>query len=319
MVPRQPSGDGFDRADVRLDVGLGAETHPRERPADATFEIALFGNFSGRTSALSASDAPAPRAVQVDRDDLNDVLEGMRPTLNLQWDDFPTSVPISFDSIWDFEPQELYERLPIFRALEQRVGQGPIRPASAGAEAPALDPSANLMEQVLSASGSEPAKSAKPVTDLQDFIDQALAPYLVRENTEELARGRAVEAAVSTLLRRVLHDPAFQALEGLWRSVDFLCRALETGVGLKIHLVDMTKAELAENLLGAEDLLETPVGRMMVNSSQGGAGRFSLAAACYGFGPDDLPLLDTLARLGQLVNTPWLGEGDPTLAGLALT
>ena len=58
----------------------------------------------------------------------------------------------------------------------------------------------------------------------------------------------------SGLMRAVLHHPHFQALEATWRGLDFLLRTVETDEELTVSMLDLSRAELASDLLGVNDL-----------------------------------------------------------------
>ena len=58
-----------------------------------------------------------------------------------------------------------------------------------------------------------------------------------------------VEDTMNLAMRVVLHHPEFQDLEAAWRSVDFLLRRLELGSDLQLHLIDLSKQELLDDLI----------------------------------------------------------------------
>ena len=73
-------------------------------------------------------------------------------------------------------------------------------------------------------------------------------------------------------MRRLLHHPNFQALEAAWRSVYFLVRRLETGSALKLCLLDISKQDLAADLLAVDDLTSSGTYRLLVEQTVGTAG-----------------------------------------------
>ena len=56
----------------------------------------------------------------------------------------------------------------------------------------------------------------------------------------------AVDAAMTDLMRAVLHDPAFQQVEAAWRGVQWLVSTLDLGETLELHLLHVTRDELAQ-------------------------------------------------------------------------
>ena len=95
-----------------------------------------------------------------------------------------------------------------------------------------------------------------------------MRPYSVPAEDPELPRLLGlVDAESSARMRTILHHPAFQALEAAWRAVFQLVRAMETGSQLQFYLMDVSKAELAADLIGADDLRQTGTWRMLVEET----------------------------------------------------
>ena len=146
----------------------------------------------------------------------------------------------------------------------------------------------------------------------EQVSDRAVRPDLQPVRPGEAADRAKKEDAASGLLRQVLHDPAFQDLEALWRSVFMLCRRIDTGPDLKIHLVACTKEQLASSLASDSNPEDGGLRRLL------GSGRVSLLVAAHEFdGGEDLDLLTGMARLGRSLNAPWVGGCSPTLAAVA--
>src|SRR5207249_1423022 len=68
-------------------------------------------------------------------------------------------------------------------------------------------------------------------------------------------------------MRAILHHPAFQALEAAWRGLYFFVRRLDTDANLKLHFLDVSKAELAADLGAAEDLSTTGLYKLLVEQT----------------------------------------------------
>ena len=295
----------------RIEVGLSVE--PRAIDAipqrEAVFSIALFGDFSGRAhrdsdvvGALATSEA-----IPVDRDNLDEVLAGLRPELHvpLHRDDAPV-LRVQFSSLDDFHPDHVYERLPLFegvRALRSQLGepapppQPPPEPASHG----------SLLDDIVRQSPSVDRAADAPFEggDLQAYLNRIVAPHVVSPTDPRRQAVLAeLEEAAAKGLRALLHDAEFQALEALWLGVRLLTRAVESDTGVQLYLFDVTKRELAET---------SRVQKLLAGS------RWSLLAGLYSFQPvaSDLELLGRLGSIASLVGVPWLSAADPRLAGSA--
>lgn len=304
-----------DATDVRLDVSAGEDRAPARPQRDDPFHIALVGDFSGR--AGRESDRATGRPVTVDRDDLDDVLAALAPRLALTLDD-GTVVDLAFAELDDFHPDRLFDRAPFFRALRESrrrladpgtftetlsaILGGAERESGTERTADADD----VVADVLSGSVLDRVLGDRPAEDpFRSFLRGIVAPHVVPgEDPQRDALVERLDASIAAGLRQVLHHPRFQALEALWRGVDFLVRRLETGVSLKLFLIDAT----AEDLRRRPDALD---GRL-------GAGRYAVILVDHAVGAhaEDLALLRDLARVAAARGSALLAGAAPSLVGL---
>jgi type VI secretion system ImpC/EvpB family protein len=327
---------------VELDAGTGAATQEllyEERLADDTpFRIALLGDFSGRTNrgiVETGRELAARRPLRVDRDTVDDVIARLAPELRLSLGDARATV--RFTELDDFHPDQLYERLPAFRALretrERAAAPAPIgeigRQSGRASTGRSVPPSGNLLDQIL---GDVPAPpggaAAAPRTEpgraiqadpLTDFVRRAVAPHVVPETAPaQPERVEEIDQIVGADLRAVLHQADFQALESAWRAVDFLVRRLETDSTLQVYLIDVSKAELAVDL-GTANAAQSGAHRLLVESSAGtqGATPWALLVGLYSFGPDahDVGLLRHLAVIARAAGAPMIAAADSRVVG----
>ncbi len=301
---------------IELDVQAGRQRLTDPPEPDTPFRIAVLGDFSARENrGILDSRLAARKVYRIDRDNFDDVVARIRPEVCL-----PEAGTIRFGELEDFHPDRLYARLPVFRMIErapapQREPE-PERPAPAKAAPP---PTRVSLDELLDATGEKPA-SRRPADDLSRLVNEIVAPHLVPKPDPEQAEARAAtEAAASEEMRAILHHPAFQALEAAWQSVFFLIRRLETGAQLQVHLIDVSKAELAADLLPAEDLRHTGMWRLMVESTVGtpGAQPWSLLAGDYTFDSslDDVDLLARLAMLARAAGAPLISGAGAQILG----
>ena len=61
----------------------------------------------------------------------------------------------------------------------------------------------------------------------------------------------ALDAVATRMLRPLLHDPAFQALERTWRGVGWLVNRLDLGEELELYLLDVSLEELRADAASA--------------------------------------------------------------------
>jgi type VI secretion system protein ImpC len=328
----------------RVDIGLTpdpAAAHSKPTP-ETPFCIAVLGDFSGR--GARPGEPPAARLADrrpraVDRDNLDEVLAKVGPTLRL-----PAGVAgdapleLRFGEVDDFLPDRLYERLDVFRALrelrtelanpatfaaaaERIRGWAPAeeRPAAPAAKPPAPAPPpgdpADLLDQILGGAPQRPpTESAGGTWD--SLLRQIVQPHLLpRTDYARQAQLLAVvDEAAARQMRALLHHPDFQAVEAAWRAVAFLTRRLDTGPELRLSLLDVAKAELATDLASADDPAETGLYRLLADRAEGDP-PWAVVAGLYAFGPEDADVLGRLARLARRAGAPFLAEASSRLVG----
>jgi type VI secretion system protein ImpC len=100
-------------------------------------------------------------------------------------------------------------------------------------------------------------------------------------------------------MRAILHHPDFQAIEAAWRAVFLLVRGLDTDGELGLYLLDITKAELAQDLSGDSGGLL----RLLVEETvqPPGGEPWSVVAGNYVFDRSD-------ADIRLLAGAPFLAE-----------
>jgi type VI secretion system protein ImpC len=336
--------EGF--AEVTLDVNVGVQPLVAEPTEETPFRILVVGDFSGRESRERASARGLLKPVAIDRDNFQEVMAGMGIHLRLgrEGDEGAT---LRFRELDDFHPDRIYERVDIFRELRRM--RGALEDSSSGAEAIAevrawaglgggeasqtarTSPSApgkwpgetnvlpltggSLLDDVLEASEREAPSGGTPPRDpLQAFIQKALAPHLVlREDPQAPELLAKLDEAAGRLMRAVLHSKKFQALEAAWRALHLMIRGLETGPLLKVYVLDLTRAELAEDIQ-SRALEESALYRLLVDEAAKDPDHcgWTVVAGQYSFNQSerDTELLQRLGRLARAAGAPFLAEGD---------
>jgi len=110
------------RVHITYDVEIGDAIEMKEIP----FVVGVLGDFSGKP------DEPLPKLkdrklIEIDRDNFNNVLEGMKPRLAYKADnkltdeDTKMAVELRFKSIDDFHPERVAEQItPVRKLVEAR-------------------------------------------------------------------------------------------------------------------------------------------------------------------------------------------------------
>jgi type VI secretion system protein ImpC len=286
--------------------------------------------------ALGARPAPA-----IDIDDFDDVLERLNVEARLSLDPAAPPLAIRFTTLEDFHPDQLFDRLPAFDSLRElrKAARDPTTFAAAAAKAgllpggptvspagpaahaaPPPTPSPSDFEALLRGpiSGPAPARpGAGSGFDIEAFIRRIIQPHIVAapspRQTDVIA---AIDRALSDLMRCILHHPGVQSLEAAWRAVHFLITTLETGETLSIHLIDISKTELAADL-GAPDLSRTGLFKLLVEKAARSPGvvPWGLLLGNFTFDAtrEDAELLGRLAKVCAAAGTPFVAGASSRL------
>jgi type VI secretion system protein ImpC len=331
---------------VNLDVEAGRTSENAVRRDDEPFRILVVDSFSGST-------AGAPRrAVEVDRDNVDDVIASLQPSLHFTLGgEGGVEVTAHFESLDDFHPDSLLQRVPLLAALHELRRQaqaGLLRggadtasrtPAATPAAAPAVPPAepaadpavadparvtaaqpsgGSLLDQIVAEAGgagaAAPARQVEmpPASDLHAFIRAAVAPHRVQDvDQAHVALAAEVEDTMSAVLRAILHHPDFQGLEAAWRDIDFLVRRLETGRRLKVFLLDVSRSELDAEFADDASAAEAILQRVVTRANDEAA-PWSVLAGGFTFDGSD-GHTRTLARLAALARA----AGAPFIAAAA--
>ncbi len=322
----------FDFGKIELEAGPQpqAATLP---DSETPFRILLLGDFTGRAQRAARPAEPplaARRPLAVDRDNFDAVLRQMAPSLQLG-----PHLALRFHELEDFHPDRIYASLEIFRRLRiardkladartfslaaEELG---LRTAPQAAPEPAQLASGSLLEEAVEAAEAR-AGAARAADPLAEYVRRLVAPYLQpRPDPKQQEVLAQVDAALGGLMRALLHQPAFQALEAAWRGVFFLMRRLETDGRLRIYLLDLTKQELAADLSSGQGVAGG-LYRLLVEQAIGtlGGEPWAVVAGNYVFEQtrEDAALLARLAKLASQAGAPFLAEAgaEPAQAGAA--
>jgi type VI secretion system protein ImpC len=342
--------------DYRFSRPQAARSTPRGE--ETPMRILVMGDFSGRgdRGVTEAGAALAQRpTVSVDVDNFEDVMNRLTPRLELPiGGPGGARVSIELNGLDDFHPDALYERLDVFRALRNMRGRlsdpatfaeaaaelrrevPPAPPAPAPgaaaadpAEAPREDAGASTFERLLGgpagessqARGEAAAQHAAQRAGVAELIKRIVEPHITPEADPQQEQFVAsIDEATGEQMRSVLHHPAFQALESAWRGVNWLITGVETGEALTVHLLDVTKQELAADLASAgDDGQGSGLDRLLVEQSVGtpGSEPWSLLIGLYTFGADehDVALLAALGAIASRAGGPFVAAADPRVLG----
>src|SRR5205814_8001304 len=128
-----------------------------------------------------------------------------------------------------------------------------------------------------------------------------------------------VDNMTSQQMRLILRDRDFQGLEAAWRALFFLLRRLETDNGVQLHLLDLTKTELAIDLGATDELTETGLYRLLVEQTVGtqGGQLWAVLTGLYTFDQSlaDVEVLGRVAKVAEQAGAPFLSAAAGSALG----
>lgn len=313
--------------------GTLSAQHPADRDQPRTkFRIALLGDFTGRASRgdLEIGEALARRKpMKFDIDNFEDVIARFATTLVLPIGEDGTGIEVPLNSLDDLHPDELYENVELFEelsALRQRVARddaaaieelktwgsesGARSHQSRGRAKGNAVPADRKLSDFQSLIGDMQGKLASP-SAAEDLIGHIVGPYVVtaadQQQDELLA---AVDEALSGAMRTVLHHPDFQAVESVWRSLEFLARRVETNASFEIVLYDVSAEEWAADLATQDDLADSGLFKMLGEQPRLDEAQGPLSAVFALYTLEETPphaeLLARMSKISEWMNAPFV-------------
>ena len=327
----------FSLGKVELVSSTDAVEKSASMEPEGPFQILVLGDFSGRATrgAAAAGVEPGWRPIRIDRDNFDQVMSRLGVELRLAaGGDETTPIVLKFQELDDFHPDRILERTEVFQALREKrralsdpttfrramreASEPPPHQRHAPAETAPASP-ADLLDQILAQTSRPTADSPRPQPRHRDegpweaFLEKITASHRVPgADPQQAEMVASVDAATSQLLRDILHHRDFQALEAAWRGLYFLTRRLDTDGPLSISLLDLTRAELADDLASAPNLEST---KLYARTSEDRSTQRSWAVLIgnmeFAPEPADLAFLGRMAGIARAAGGTVPGGGQP--------
>jgi type VI secretion system ImpB/VipA family protein len=319
---------------------MSADRPEPEQLKRSRFRIAIFGDFSGRATRgqMETGDALASRApILLDADTVEDVISSFATNLVLPIGKDGAGIDVKLTELDDLHPDELYEKVALFEGLSGLKGQ-----LGAGATAehaakqltawgeefgqavvpPRKTSGGNTVRADLKLSdfqkliGDTSGELAQP-SPVDDLLKRVVGPHIRKLPSPDVAAMKtAVDEALSTAMRMVLHHPEFQSIEAQWRSLDLIARSVEDDDTLDVILYDVSAEEIAADLASEEDLAQTGLVRLLTEEpldEENGRGGYSALIGLYTFEetPPHAELLGRIGRVAAHVDAPFISAITP--------
>ena len=308
------------RAGIEMNFTFGKGRKPKlDRRPDAPLRMLVLGDFGGHASRGQVRPGAEFCPQQVDLDGFTSLFGKIAPQIQIRLGDQPPFM-VAVRDLEDFHPDKLFASLEFFAPMRElrrqlqdsktfalaaaMVGSvGSVKPAEAAPSASEIAAHGEDLQRLLGRSSSTEASSAKPASAVDGMIRDAVAPYVVgKADPRQADLIAAVDGMTGELMRAVLHDSGFRQVEAVWRGLDRMIRALELDEMLQVYVLDVSRAELAEDFAAAPSLAETAVYGIVVDRAFDKPWSLLVDCSAYGRGQEDAALLARLGTLAQEVD-----------------
>lgn len=285
--------------------------------------VCILGDFTG---SPGASNGPFP----LDPERIVDLFEILAPSIRIAL--AGQECQFSFGSIESFHPDcllttpgplaallsirtALADPACATKAMEEArfwidAPVGDSRPPTSDAGSTAVPD--DSFERLLGGSiqkTDRPSKAAEPSRNPLDTLIKNLVGATstpTQPGVATQATIKAVEDKLAKLLRQVLWNPNFQAMESRWRSLDLLIQYLSDGDEIELWALHCPVKQLAA---------PEPISKILAEAFDEES---PVLLGLYSFGatPEDAALAAGAARIAQTFQTIFLAAAAPSLLGL---
>jgi len=182
-----------------------------------------------------------------------------------------------------------------------------------------------LLEQIVEQGrfGTDSASRERGKDLVKEFVAQVLEGQMTIAKDAEMminARIAQIDHLLSIQLNEIIHNPAFQKLEGTWRGLKYLMDNSETGTGLKIRVLNVSKKELLRDIEKAPEFDQSNLFKKIYEEEYGliGGAPFGALIGDYEFGkhPEDMALLEGISHVAAQAHAPFVSAAAPDLLNL---
>jgi type VI secretion system protein ImpC len=125
---------------------------------------------------------------------------------------------------------------------------------------------------------------------------------------------------LSLQINEILHHASFQKLEGSWRGLHHLVTQSETGVMLKVRVMNCGKKDLLKDLQRAPEFDQSALFKKIYEEEYGvfGGAPFGALIGDYEFGkhPEDVELLEKVSNVAAAAHAPFFSAAAPDMFNL---
>ena len=195
--------------------------------------------------------------------------------------------------------------------------------AAAGAAETVIEKS--LLDRIVEEGrlGKDPETRQRGKNLVAEFISQVVEGQMTVSPDVEamiMARIAQIDHLLSLQLNEVLHHPKFQRLEATWRGIRYLLEQSETGVNLKIKVLNSTKKEVLRDLQRVPEFDQSQMFKKIYEEEFGVFGGEPFAALIgdyeVGRGPEDIEFLERVSQVAAAAHAPFIAGASAEMLNL---
>jgi len=178
----------------------------------------------------------------------------------------------------------------------------------------------SFLDQVVSATKQTEPDMAKDL--VKNLVEQSLAGTITFDKnlTRTIDRAiQSIDAKMSKQLAAIMHHEKFTKLEGSWRGLNHLVMNSNTGAGLKIKVMNMTKRELNKDLTKAVEFDQSQLFKKIYENEFGTPGGEPYGALIGDYEwvnhPDDIESLRLISNVAAASFAPFISAAGAGMFG----
>ena len=181
---------------------------------------------------------------------------------------------------------------------------------------------ANLLDSIINDSNMVREESQKSWARqiISEFAKEVMQGQIkISKDTEAMINARIAELdrLISLQLNEIMHHEQFQKLEGSWRGLHYLVQQTETSERLKIKVLNVQKKELLKDMEKAAEFDQSMLFKKIYEEEFGMFGGHSYGVMLgdyeFGFGPQDMSLLEKISGVAASAHAPFIAAAAPQM------
>jgi type VI secretion system protein ImpC len=178
----------------------------------------------------------------------------------------------------------------------------------------------SFLDQVVSATKQTEPDMAKDL--VKNLVEQSLAGTITFDKnlTRTIDKAiKSIDEKMSKQLAAIMHHEKFTKLEGSWRGLNHLVMNSNTGAGLKIKVLNMTKRELNRDLTKAVEFDQSQLFKKIYENEFGTPGGEPYGALIGDYEwvnhPDDIESLRLISNVAAASFAPFISAAGAGMFG----